>query len=116
MPMSIKLLLLSIQIVTDRQSDLARIAVLQVQLGRKVRRLIAEIKPVHSIALVEQVAHPDAGGPAVVLIAGAQVEELIGSRDLVGALAEIKSVHSPPLRAYEPPGGVPVFRPPPEPG
>src|SRR5450755_978782 len=63
----------------DLHTDIARIAELRIELARKVRRLIAEIKPAHRVVLVQCVAYPQRDFAAALSPPEFAVEQAIGA-------------------------------------
>ena len=73
-------------------SKLARIARLHVALGREIRRLVAEEESAHGIAFIEQVARPEIGRPARLLISELEIHECEGTGAFIVARVEVEVI------------------------
>src|SRR3954468_18615487 len=80
------------QLRADRHTHLAWVAILQIQLDRKVRRLIAEVEALHRVRLVKDIAGPDTRAPSARVPAQPQIDQRARLRSLVMAGTEVKAI------------------------
>src|SRR5512147_2748286 len=74
--------------VTQGQAKVTRVAEPRVQLGRKIRRLVAEVEAAHEVFLVEKVPDPELRGPAAPVAAHGQIREPVRPRHLIVPVVE----------------------------